>query len=70
MGGALTVIAAADPGVDAYASFYGFPPAGAVALDRIDAPGLIFFGEHEDAFSVPTRKRSPNSSERAQSRPR
>jgi len=53
MGGALTVIAAADPGVDAYASFYGFPPAGAVALDRIDAPGLIFFGEHENAFSVP-----------------
>ena len=53
MGGALTVIAAADPGVDAYASFYGFPPAGAVALDRIDAPGLIYFGEHEDAFSVP-----------------
>ena len=53
MGGALTVIAAADPGVDAYASFHGFPPAGAVALDRIDAPGLIFFGEHEDAFSVP-----------------
>ena len=53
MGGALTVIAAADPGVDAYASFYGFPPAGAAALDRIDAPGLIFFGEHENAFSVP-----------------
>lgn len=53
MGGALAVIAAADPGVDAYASFYGFPPPGAAALDRIDAPGLIFFGEHENAFSVP-----------------
>jgi carboxymethylenebutenolidase len=53
MGGALTVIAAADPGVDAYASFYGFPPEGSVDRDRIDAPGLIFFGEHENAFSVP-----------------
>jgi len=36
-----------------YASFYGFPPPGTAALDRIDAPGLIFFGEHENAFSVP-----------------
>jgi len=53
MGGALTVIAAADPDVDAYASFYGFPPAGAVALDAITAPGLLFFGEHEETFSVP-----------------
>jgi len=53
MGGALTVIAAAEPGVDMYASFYGFPPAGAVALDAIEAPGLLFFGEHEDFFSVP-----------------
>jgi len=53
MGGALTVIAAADPDVDAYASFYGFPPGGSVDLDRIGAPGLIFFGEHENAFSVP-----------------
>lgn len=53
MGGALTVIAAADPGVDAYAAFYGFPPAGAVALDAIEAPGLLFFGENEDFFSVP-----------------
>ena len=53
MGGALTVIAAADPDVDAYASFYGFPPVGAVALDAITAPGLLFFGEHEETFSVP-----------------
>jgi len=53
MGGALTVIAAADPGVDAYAAFYGFPRAGAAPLERVEAPGLIFFGEHERAFSVP-----------------
>jgi len=53
MGGALTVIAAADPAVAAYAAFYGFPPAGAVALDAIEAPGMLFFGEHEDFFSVP-----------------
>ena len=53
MGGALTVIAAADPGVDAYASFYGFPPPGSVDLETINAPGLIFFGERENAFSVP-----------------
>jgi len=53
MGGALTVIAAAGPGVDAYAAFYGFPPEGAVDFDAIEAPGLILFGEHEDFFSVP-----------------
>ncbi len=53
MGGALTIIAAAVAGVDAYAAFYGFPPAGAVDLDKIAAPGLIFFGEKEEYFSVP-----------------
>ncbi len=53
MGGALTVIAAAGGGVDAYAAFYGFPPAAAADLGAVAAPGLILFGEHEDAFSVP-----------------
>jgi carboxymethylenebutenolidase len=53
MGGALTVIAATMPGVDAYAAFYGFPPGGAAPLDKITSPGLIFFGEHETYFSVP-----------------
>lgn len=53
MGGALTVIAATQSGVDAYVAFYGFPPAGAAPLERITAPGLIFFGEHEQYFSVP-----------------
>jgi len=53
MGGALTIIAAAQPGVDAYAAFYGFPPAGAADLQKITAPGLIFFGEDEQFFSVP-----------------
>ncbi len=53
MGGALTLIAAAGPSVDAYASFYGFPPSDNAPLDQIKAPGLIFFGEHENAFSVP-----------------
>jgi carboxymethylenebutenolidase len=52
MGGAVTVLAATLPGVDAYVSFYGFPPPGAAPLDRVTAPGLIFFGEHEDTFSV------------------
>jgi carboxymethylenebutenolidase len=52
MGGALTILAATQPGVDAYASFYGFPP-GAPPLDRITAPGLIFFGDSETYFSVP-----------------
>jgi carboxymethylenebutenolidase len=52
MGGALTVLAATQPGVDAYAAFYGFPPAGAAPLDRIQAPGLVFFGESETFFSV------------------
>ena len=56
MGGALTIIAATQPGVDAYVSFYGFPPAGAAPLDKIVAPGLIFFGEREEFFSVPDAK--------------
>ena len=53
MGGALTVIAATQPGVDAYVAFYGFPAAGAAPLDKITAPGVIFFGEGEQFFSVP-----------------
>jgi carboxymethylenebutenolidase len=53
MGGALTVIAATQPGVNAYVAFYGFPPKGAAALDRITAPGLLLFGEEEPYFSVP-----------------
>lgn len=54
MGGALTVIAAAQGGVDGYASFYGFPPAQAADIDRITVPGLIFFGENEDKFPTAT----------------
>jgi carboxymethylenebutenolidase len=54
MGGALTIVAAAtQPGVDAYAAYYGFPPKGAAPLDRISAPGVIFFGENEGFFSIP-----------------
>ena len=53
MGGALTMIAATGEGVDAYASFYGFPPAEAAAVGEIEEPGIIFFGEEEDVFSVP-----------------
>jgi carboxymethylenebutenolidase len=53
MGGALTMIAATGDGVDAYASFYGFPPAEAAAVDEIEEPGIIFFGEEEEFFSVP-----------------
>ena len=53
MGGALTVIAATQPGVDAYVAYYGFPPKGAAALDRITAPGLLLFGQEEPFFSVP-----------------
>jgi len=56
MGGALTIIAATQPGVDAYVSFYGFPPAGAAPVEKITAPGLIFFGEQEEFFSVPNAK--------------
>ena len=52
MGGALTMIAATGGGVDAYAAFYGFPPAGAADVYAIEAPGIIFFGEHENVFSV------------------
>lgn len=53
MGGALAVIAASLPGVNAYAAFYGFPPAGALDLSKIQIPGLILFGEHESHFSIP-----------------
>ena len=53
MGGALTMVAAAQGGIDAYAAFYGIPPKGAAPLDRVEAPGLIVFGEHETHFSIP-----------------
>jgi carboxymethylenebutenolidase len=56
MGGALTVIAASQPGVDAYAAFYGFPPGGAVDLEQIKVPGVLFFGEQETYFSVPAAR--------------
>lgn len=52
MGGALTILSAALPGVDAYAAFYGFPPKGTAALDKIEVPGLLFFGEEEPYFST------------------
>ena len=53
MGGALTLIAATNPAVDAWVSFYGFPPADSAPLDQIATPGLQIFGEHELHFSVP-----------------
>ena len=46
------MIAAATAGVDDYAAYYGFPPKGAAPVDRITAPALIVFGEHEEHFSV------------------
>jgi carboxymethylenebutenolidase len=53
MGGALTVLAAQDPAVASYVSFYGFPPTPPDAPPRsIQAPGLLLFGEHEHVFSV------------------
>lgn len=53
MGGALAILAATQLAVDAYVAFYGFPPLGAAALEKIEAPGLILFGEDEPYFSVP-----------------
>lgn len=53
MGGALTIITASVAKIDAYAAYYGFPPAGAADLSKVSAPGLLFFGEHEGHFSVP-----------------
>ena len=55
MGGALTVLAAANAGVDAAVAYYGFPPDKA-AVDKKAAPTLIFFGEKEEYFSVPDAK--------------
>lgn len=52
MGGALTMLAAATAGIDGYAAFYGFPPQGA-PVDRIEVPGLLFFGDKEEYFSIP-----------------
>ena len=48
----MTVISACQPGIDAYASFYGFPPKDAASTDAITVPGIIFFGEEEEFFSV------------------
>ncbi len=55
MGGALSCLGAAKAKVDAACAFYGFPPdASAVAGEC--APTQIFFGEHEDFFSIPDAK--------------
>jgi carboxymethylenebutenolidase len=67
MGGALAMIAAATAGVDAYAAYYGFPPKGAAPIEKIAAPGVIFFGEHEGFFSVPDA-RAFAEAQRAQGR--
>ena len=53
MGGALTILAVAQGGVDAYAAYYGFPQKSAANLEAITAPGIIFVGENEEFFSVP-----------------
>jgi carboxymethylenebutenolidase len=53
MGGGLALIAATRAGVDAFAAFYGFPPKGKAELEKIVAPGLIFFGEREAHISIP-----------------
>ncbi len=52
MGGALSVLAAANSGVDAAVAFYGFPPDKA-AVSKPCPPTQIFFGEEEGFFSVP-----------------
>ncbi|MDP3277410.1 MAG: dienelactone hydrolase family protein [Deltaproteobacteria bacterium] len=57
MGGALAVLAAANTSVEAYVSFYGFPPEGAADLKKVSAPGLILFGESEAFFSVPNAQK-------------
>lgn len=56
MGGALSIIAASQPGVDAYVAFYGFPPKGAVDHEKITVPGLLLFGESDEHFSIPEVK--------------
>lgn len=56
MGGALSVIAASQPGVDAYVAFYGFPPQRAVDHGKITAPGLLLIGESDEYFSIPDIK--------------
>lgn len=51
MGGALAVLAAANAGVDAAVSFYGFPPDVA-AVSKPCPPTQIFFGAEEGFFDV------------------
>lgn len=51
MGGAAAMLAATTGTVDAYVSFYGFPPQ-AELVAGIGVPGRLFFGEHESTFSL------------------
>lgn len=51
MGGAVTMLVAASGAVEAYVSYYGFPPD-AAATAKIAVPGRLYFGEREDVFSV------------------
>jgi carboxymethylenebutenolidase len=51
MGGAVAMLAATTGTVDAYVSYYGFPPQ-AELVAAISVPGRLFFGEHESTFSL------------------
>jgi carboxymethylenebutenolidase len=51
MGGALAMLAATTGTVDAYVSYYGFPPQTDLT-GKITAPGRLFFGEREDTFNL------------------
>jgi carboxymethylenebutenolidase len=51
MGGAAAMLAATTGTIDAYVSYYGFPPQ-ADAVKSIAVPGRLFFGEHESTFSL------------------
>lgn len=51
MGGAAAMLAATTGAVDAYVSYYGFPPQ-ADLVANIKVPGRLFFGEREETFSV------------------
>lgn len=51
MGGALAMLVSTTGTVDAFVSYYGFPPQ-ADAVAKIAVPGRLFFGEREDTFNL------------------
>ena len=70
MGGALTIIAATQPGVDAYVAFYGFPPRGRRPSSASRPPASSFSAKRRNTSPCRMPRPSPRDNGSAGARPR